>query len=132
MTSTVESQASSGPPPELSRPSPTGGDPIPLPSGTTAAELEGMVERARRAQRLWGQRSLDERIRVLSGTAKRLLRHRNEVVRIFRHDIGKLECEALMTEALPPVDQLSAWASVVRQHCRRRKVWLNPISFPNK
>ena len=42
-----------------------------------------------------------------------MLRNRGEIIELARLEIGKLEVEALFSEALGPLDQVSAWGKRV-------------------
>src|SRR5271165_5660504 len=46
--------------------------------------------------------------------------------------MGKVDVEGLFNEALGPLDNVHGWAKVVRAATSRRRVSLNPISFPHK
>ncbi len=99
---------------------------------TSADEVRRKVALARAAQGHWQQRPLDERIAVLRRAAKEMLRRRGEVIALAREEIGKVDVEGLFLEALGPLDAVGGWANVVRRATGRRKVRLNPLSFPNK
>ncbi len=103
----------------------------PLPV-TSAEDVKKAVERARVAQLGWGNRSLDDRIAVLTRAANTILERRAEVLELMRSEVGKLEVDALMSEVLGPLDQVNAWGAVIRKATRREKVSLNPINFPKK
>ncbi len=51
---------------------------------------------------------------------------------LSRKEIGKVAAEALFFEGLGPLDAMAAWARVARTAAKRRRVWLNPLSFPRK
>jgi acyl-CoA reductase-like NAD-dependent aldehyde dehydrogenase len=95
-------------------------------------EAERAVERARAAHEYWQLQPLDARIAAAMRAAKTMLRRRAEVMAIAHEEIGKVRAEALMNEALGPLDQVRAWGSVVTGATRRRHVRLNPLSFGGK
>lgn len=97
-----------------------------------SSELAGIIARARHAQETWGARSLTERVGALRRVAKRMLDKRDEILEILRDEIGKLEGDALMSEALGPLDQVNGWAKVLKKELSRHRVSLNPIAFPKK
>jgi acyl-CoA reductase-like NAD-dependent aldehyde dehydrogenase len=99
---------------------------------TAVAELPGKIAQARLAQETWASTPLEQRIWRLTRAAKAMLARRAEVIELLRQEIGKLEVDALMSEALGPLDQVNGWAKVVRRELRRRRARLNPVSFPRK
>jgi acyl-CoA reductase-like NAD-dependent aldehyde dehydrogenase len=102
----------------------------PLP--VTAPEaVKAAVDRARLAQRGWGARSFDDRVAALTKAAKAVLSRRAEALELMKHDMGKLEADAIF-EVLGPLDQVSAWAGIIGPEVDRKKVRLNPIAFPKK
>ena len=103
--------------------------PLPI---TGEAAVRALVEKARVAQRGWANRSLDDRSAALTRAAKTMLDRRHEVLALMREEVGKLEVDALMSEVLGPLDQVSSWTSVVRPVLARKKVSLNPLNFPKK
>lgn len=105
---------------------------LPLLPTTPEADVKKAVERARLAQVGWARRSLDERVKDLTRAAHAILERRNEVIALMRDEVGKLEVDALMSEVIGPLDQVNAWAAVVREGTRREKASLNPIAFPKK
>jgi acyl-CoA reductase-like NAD-dependent aldehyde dehydrogenase len=90
------------------------------------------VDGARTAQWHWRLEPLATRIDALKRAAKTMLRRRAEVITLARTEMGKVEAEGLMNEAIGPLDAVSAWAGVVKRGTRRREVRLNPVSFPFK
>jgi acyl-CoA reductase-like NAD-dependent aldehyde dehydrogenase len=101
-------------------------------AASTEAEVQKAVERARVAQVGWARRTLDERIADLTRAAHTMLERRLEVIELMRDEVGKLEVDALMSEVIGPLDQINAWAAVVREGTAREKASLNPIAFPKK
>ncbi len=102
--------------------------PIEVPS---VDPIRSAVERARKAQYEWQRQSLAERVTALTHAAKDMLRRRGEAIALAHEEMGKSEIEGLI-EALGPLDAVNGWARVVEQATRRRRVGLNPISFPKK
>ena len=90
------------------------------------------VARARAAQYEWQRRPLAERVTALVEAAREMLRRRHEVIALARDEMGKVSVEGLFNEALGPLDAAVGWARVVGRATRRRRVWLNPLSFPKK
>jgi acyl-CoA reductase-like NAD-dependent aldehyde dehydrogenase len=99
---------------------------------STSDEIHRAVATARAAQDHWRLQSTDTRIAALERAAKQMLRRRAEAIDVARSEMGKVEVEGLFNEALGPLDNVAAWARVVRQATGRRHVALNPLSFPHK
>lgn len=102
----------------------------PLPV-TSPEAVKAAVQRARLAQGGWAARSFDERVALLTKAAKSVLDRRAEVIELMKHDMGKLEADAIF-EVIGPLDQVTAWAGVIGPEVDRKKVRLNPIAFPKK
>jgi acyl-CoA reductase-like NAD-dependent aldehyde dehydrogenase len=102
--------------------------PVPV---STPDEVRAAVARARAAQEHWRLRPLSERVAALKSAAKEMLARRSEVIALARSEMGKVEVEGIMNEALGPLDSVSGWAAVV-EHAIGRKVRLNPLVFPKK
>ncbi|HJL16942.1 MAG TPA: aldehyde dehydrogenase family protein [Sandaracinaceae bacterium LLY-WYZ-13_1] len=102
--------------------------PVPVSSDEAVHEA---VEQARRAQRIWRNQPLEDRVAALKKAAKAMLDRRAELLQLVKREVGKLEVDALFTEALGPLDAVGGWARVVGKTVDRR-VRLNPLSFPKK
>jgi acyl-CoA reductase-like NAD-dependent aldehyde dehydrogenase len=103
--------------------------PIPVAS---AREVESAIAHARTAQTGWRDRPFAARVAALRRGARAMLADRHAVIELMRDEVGKLEVDALMSEVLGPLDQVDSWAAVIGPATRRRKVALNPLSFPKK
>jgi acyl-CoA reductase-like NAD-dependent aldehyde dehydrogenase len=97
-----------------------------------AREARTAVQAARTAHWQWKLEPLGVRVAALKRAAKTMLRRRAEVIALAKDEMGKVEAEGLFNEALGPLDAVGAWAGVVARGANRRKVRLNPISFPGK
>lgn len=117
---------------KLSGNSPLDGRALTLVALSTPEDVEQAVRLARAAQAGWQSRPLDVRIRALKNAAQNMLRDREAILSILREEAGKLEVDALISEALGPLDQVSSWAKVVSRELEPRSVFLNPVAFPNK
>lgn len=102
--------------------------PLPI---TSPEDVAKAVEEARLVQRGWAALPLEDRVKALTKMAKTTLERRHEVVELMKLEIGKMEVDA-MNEVIGPLDQVTAWASVIRENTKREKVSLNPINFPKK
>jgi acyl-CoA reductase-like NAD-dependent aldehyde dehydrogenase len=104
-------------------------DPV---QATPAELLPGRVARARTAQEAWGHTPFSERRACLVRAAREMLARREEAIALVEQEIGKVPAEALFNEALGPLDAVKGWARVLRPVLRRRRVRLDPLSFPKK
>ncbi len=102
------------------------------PVAVTAPEaVREAVSRARRAQHIWRNQPFEERVAALKRAAKTMLIRRNEVLSLVKLEVGKVDVDAMFTEALGPLDAVSGWARVAGKAVKK-KVRLNPLSFPKK
>ncbi len=105
-------------------------------NGTAArgpgADAQAAVARAREAQSRWRFVPFEERARLLTRAAKTMLERRAEVIALAHEEGGKVDAEGMFNEALGPLQMLGPWIGVVRKATARRKVLLNPLSFPGK
>jgi acyl-CoA reductase-like NAD-dependent aldehyde dehydrogenase len=95
-------------------------------------ETRRAVEKARAAQQRWKLEPLATRVAALTKAAKTMLRRRDEVIALAADEMGKVAAEGIFNEALGPLDTVKGWAGVVEDATARRRVRLNPISFPRK
>jgi succinate-semialdehyde dehydrogenase/glutarate-semialdehyde dehydrogenase len=102
-----------------------------LPKGTDS-DLRIRVRDARGGQRIWADKSLDERIRALKAACKDMLERRHEAIDLAHREIGKPLAEGIFNETLGPLETLAGWSRVVKAHGVREDVRLNPLSFPKK
>lgn len=112
--------------------SPLDGKPLPQVATATPDDVRWAVQRARSAQIAWGALSLQRRVAPLRQAAKNMLADRRTIIDLVRDEAGKLEVDALMSEALGPLDQVNSWAKVAQRALEPRRVRLNPIAFPKK
>lgn len=99
---------------------------------TPGEPLLARVARARDAQEAWGHTPFPERVACLLRAAREMLQRRQELMALVAEEVGKVEAEALFNEALGPLDAVKGWASVLAPVLERRRVRLNPLSFPGK
>ncbi len=97
-----------------------------------AAGVRAAVQRARDAQERWRLEPLAGRVEALRRAAKTMLRRRAEVIALAHEEMGKVEAEGLLNEAVGHLDAVNAWADIVEKATTRRHVALNPVSFPRK
>src|SRR5690606_25777424 len=105
--------------------------PLPPVPVATEEQVREAVERARGAARIWRSKPFEERVAALKRAAKKMLEDRNEVLSLVKLEVGKVDVDAMFTEALGPLDAVTGWARVAGK-AMRKKVRLNPLSFPKK
>ena len=98
---------------------------------SSKAEIDAAVAASRAAARSWRALPHKERIAALKRAAERMLDQRHEILQLVKREAGKLDVDAMFSEALGPLDAVGGWARVTKR-AMRRKVRLNPLSFPNK
>ena len=96
------------------------------------ADVPGIVQRARAAQPAWEALGFEERARILKAAARRMLERRTEAVELVRREAGKSAVQAMMTEAIGPLEFLKNWIPVVRSFSKRKKLPISPLAFPGK
>jgi acyl-CoA reductase-like NAD-dependent aldehyde dehydrogenase len=106
--------------------------PVGVADAPFVAPIRAAVSSARRAQYEWQRQPLAERVAALTRAAEEMLRRRGEVIALAREEMGKVDVEGLFNEALGPLDTVKGWKQVVGRATRRRRAWLNPLSFPKK
>jgi acyl-CoA reductase-like NAD-dependent aldehyde dehydrogenase len=112
--------------------SPDAARPAEAPAPATVEQVRIAVARARRAQYAWHLEPLSRRVAALTRAAQEMLRRRSEAIDLARTEMGKVVVEGLFNEALGPLDTVKAWTRIVEGATARRRVGLNPISFPRK
>ncbi|HVO31901.1 MAG TPA: aldehyde dehydrogenase family protein [bacterium] len=106
--------------------------PLPPVKSTTPTELAAAVKRARAAQPAWEALGFEERARLLKAACRRMLERRAEAVDLIRKEAGKSHPQAMMTEAIGPLDYLGNWIKVIRPFVKRKKLPISPLAFPGK
>jgi acyl-CoA reductase-like NAD-dependent aldehyde dehydrogenase len=106
--------------------------PLPPVKMTDSAEVAAVVLRARKAQPEWERIGFDARAKLLKAACRRMLERRSEAVALVHLEAGKSAVQAMMTEALGPLEFLKNWIPVVRPFLARRKLPIPQIAFPGK
>lgn len=104
----------------------------PLPGVPVTRDVGAEVIRARTAQPAWEALGFDARAAMLERAARRILERRDQVLELLHDEAGKTPGDALMGEALGPLQFLRDYIAVARPHLRPRKLPFNPIAFPGK
>lgn len=86
--------------------SPATGEKIGSVPVTEIPSIPGMLNRTRVAQRRWGDRSLEERLRLLPRLRRVLMAQREEIARLVSWETGKPYAESLAVELIPGLDMI--------------------------
>lgn len=70
----------------------------------SAEEVDGLLERSRRAQPAWGARPVKERAELLDAFRRRLADRAEEAARLSSRESGKMVFEGLVGDVLPTLD----------------------------
>ncbi|MGF1467167.1 MAG: aldehyde dehydrogenase family protein [Sandaracinaceae bacterium] len=111
--------------------SPLDGSALPPVPAASADDVRRAVEAARGAQPTWAAMPFAARVGALKAAARTMLEQRAEILALVKREAGKLDVDALFTEALGPLDAVGGWQRVLGGKLQRR-VRLNPLSFPKK
>ena len=95
-------------------------------------QVRGAVAMARAAQEAWRDVPFDVRAKALLRGARSMLARRAEAMAFVREEVGKLDVEAMFDEGIGHLDMLKQWISLTKPAIRRRRVRMNPVSFPGK
>ncbi|HEB53058.1 MAG TPA: aldehyde dehydrogenase family protein [bacterium] len=90
--------------------------------------VEELVTRARAAQPAWQGIGFAARARLVKRAAAAMLADHEAILRLIREESGKHAIEALMSEALGPLDFVNGWIKVARPELRRRRLAI-PLPF---
>jgi acyl-CoA reductase-like NAD-dependent aldehyde dehydrogenase len=74
----------------------------------------------------------DRRVALLKTACRRMLERRQEAVELIRKEAGKSVAQAMLTEAVGPLEFLKNWVPVIRPFLVPRKVPFPAIAFPGK
>lgn len=98
---------------------------------TRAEAVPELVERARRAQRTWSERSFKARAAALRAIIDRLVDEADEIAEHIHHFNGKTKTEALFAEVFPTLATLRYFAKVAHKHLRPKTLKLAslPIAY---
>jgi acyl-CoA reductase-like NAD-dependent aldehyde dehydrogenase len=107
-------------------------EPLPTVKVTAAADVAAVVQKARAAQPEWERIGFDRRAALLKSACRRMLERRAEAVELIRREAGKSAVQAMMTEAIGPLEFLKNWIPVIRPFLARRKLPIPALAFPGK
>jgi acyl-CoA reductase-like NAD-dependent aldehyde dehydrogenase len=106
--------------------------PLPTVKAHTPTDVPAIVRKARAAQAEWEAIGFDRRAALLKAACKRMLERRREAVDLIRKEAGKSTAQAMMTEAIGPLEFLKTWIPVVRPFVAKKKLPMSPIAMPGK
>ncbi len=86
--------------------SPATGEAIGSVPVTEIQAIPGMLNRARVAQRRWGDLALEERLRILPRLRGALMAQKEEIARLVSWETGKPFAESLAVELIPGLDMI--------------------------
>lgn len=116
----------------LPRRRPTDLSELPPVAASSRDAVKQAVTAARAAQAVWQREPFEARVSALKKACINMLKDRAAILELVRDEIGKLEADALFTEALGPLETLQGWVRVVEPHAGPRTIRLNPLAFPRK
>jgi acyl-CoA reductase-like NAD-dependent aldehyde dehydrogenase len=106
--------------------------PLPPVRVSSPEEIRTAAAAAARAQPGWAALPFRHRVRLLRRAARRMLARREEALELLHDETGKSPGEALMTEAIGPLQLVNDWARVVGPYLKPRRVRLSRMAFPGK
>ena len=112
--------------------SPRDGTPLAPVEVTPAADVEGLVARARAAQALWAKQPFDVRVKRLRALRKRFLAEADELARVLEQENGRSRAESWITEILPNADVFDHWIVRAPTLLQAEPVAIDPLTFPGK
>jgi len=87
----------------------------------TAAEVQGAVDRARKAQREWALKSFAERAEVLWRWVDVIVERQDDIIDLVIKETGKARYEAIAMEVMAPCMQISHYAKRGAKYLQTRK-----------
>ncbi len=112
--------------------SPLDGSPLEAVVATPAAEVAGLVEKARVAQLAWAALSLEARIEAVFKVKDRILDAGADIAKVLRAECGKPEGESWTAEVIPNADLVEHWCDKVEAALAPEEVALDPLAYPGK
>lgn len=82
----------------------------------SAEEVQAAVDRARKAQSEWAQRSFDERAEVLWRLVDQFVARQDDIIELVVKETGKALNEAIAMEVLAPCMQISHYAKRAKKY----------------
>ncbi len=88
-------------------------------------EVQQAVARSRALQEDWGQRSIQDRTRVVMRFRDLLMDRGTELAQLLSTECGKPEIEAYMAEVFALVDLVTWYARRARRILKKERIWLH-------
>ncbi len=117
---------------EFSTQNPADGSQLTPVTATPTSDVERVVSKARRAQRDWMKRSLDERADLLRALARHVLEDRKAIVEILSAETGRGETECLMSEIVGVADFVKQVLRAGKKALAPEKIKLSALDYPGK
>lgn len=101
-------------------------------AASSEEQVRAAVRAARAAQPAWEALGFDARAERLTRACKAMLERRKEAVSLLLEEGGKYPPDALLNEAVGPLEFLKQWIKVARPYLRSRKLPVPRLAFPGK
>ena len=101
---------------------PATGEPLGDVLTVTSDQVVDALRRARQAQRDWGSRSVEDRVRTLRPLLDVMLDRRDHLAELISKETGKPRYEALLAEVLPTLDVLDYYLRNAHEILARKRV----------
>lgn len=95
-------------------------------------DVSAAVEKARTAQRAWGDKSLEQRGLALIAVGKRMLETRDEGLALLRDEMGRSDVDSLMAEIASMAEFAKGVVRAGKKALSPEKVPLSRLDFPGK
>lgn len=99
---------------------------------TAMRDLPDMFNRARRAQKLWGEKSFKQRAQAITKMRKYIVAHADELSSIISKSNGKTRVDALATEVLPCSLACDWYSRHAEKVLGDKKIAIDSLLFFNK
>ena len=97
----------------------------------TKEDVAEAIQRARRAQKAWAARSVEDRAKIVNRAIDAILEHKDEIVATLRAETGKTIPESVFMEVLPSCDFINYWShrapKELAPHKRKMHGYLKPL-----
>src|SRR4051812_5112511 len=87
-----------------------------------AEQVRGLAERARAAQKAWGETSFDDRAAVMYHARKWMIDNRDRVAQTVMEETGKTREDALLADVFTTADALGFWAKAAEKYLGDERV----------
>ena len=88
----------------------------------TNQEISLTVEKARKAQNVWGKLSYNKKARCIKKAGRALAEKRDEIIDIIHKENGKLKIDALSAEVIPALMAVPYYIKLGRKFCKPKKI----------